>query len=488
VWRTKLLKALHDFKPSTSSETAAELEVVIRDLDSALARLPEKEKSAFKALQIVLQAFNNLCSWIDASLKADAHPERFLTAAKGQAKLALEALDPVAFEVFSVTAAAALEQINAVTDWDGVTTVAAQLQKIPIPTIYVVEEPPAHTRRRNGEVSAPSEPKNTGPFVVKVMFDIERRPWSNSQILQAAVIYDLRAKLTVPTWPDGATHLILDYISTLSPDLLRISPLQANRRQDQSTDEFELHGHVQFPTPQNMLSDPLIIRVRATFFSEGGKEAFPATVIGYHQLRVRVSDKAHVPLLARYRAIDERNAQVIEEVQRTMPQLNAEHLNDFVEVLGAITNYMGVNLQQALYREGLVVSEADFQKNLLYHLRTWLGEEVREAPKQGGGPTDIQYKSVTVELKVEKEISNRRKIIEKYLSQPTQYSSASGAQLGILCVLDLTEKDKPPANPQNQITLETPEVHGFDSTLDFPTKIAAVIIDGNLRLPSSYSH
>jgi predicted house-cleaning noncanonical NTP pyrophosphatase (MazG superfamily) len=245
---------------------------------------------------------------------------------------------------------------------------------------------------------------------------------------------------------------------------------------------------VQFPTPQNILSDPLIIRVRATFFSEEGKEATPATVIGYHQLRVRVSDKAHVPLLARYRAIDERNAQLIEEVQRTMPQLNVEHLNDFVEVLGAITNYMGVSLQQALYREGLVVYETDFQKNLLYHLRTWLGEEVREAPKQGGGPTDIQYKSVTVELKVEKEISDRRKIIEKYLSQTTQYSSANGAQLGILCVLDLTEKDKPPANPQNQITLETPEVHGFDSTLEFPTKIAAVIIDGNLRLPSSYSH
>src|SRR6266404_3367337 len=107
-------------------------------------------------------------------------------------------------------------------------------------------------------------------------------------------------------------------------------------------------------------------------------------------------------------------------------------------------------------------------------MRTWRGEDVQEAPKQGGGPTDIQYKTITVELKVEKEISNRRKIIEKYLSQPTQYSSASGAQLGILCILDLTEKDKPPANLQNQITIETPDVYGFDSTPDFPTKIAAV--------------
>jgi hypothetical protein len=83
-----LLKALHDFKPSTSTETAADLEGVIKDLDSTLAHLPEEEKSPFKSLQIILHAFNNLCAWINASLKADAHPERFLTAARGQAKLA----------------------------------------------------------------------------------------------------------------------------------------------------------------------------------------------------------------------------------------------------------------------------------------------------------------------------------------------------------------------------------------------------------------
>jgi hypothetical protein len=111
-----------------------------------------------------------------------------------------------------------------------------------------------------------------------------------------------------------------------------------------------------------------------------------------------------------------------------------------------------------------------------------LGEDVQEWPRQGGGPSDIRYRSVTLKLKVENKIKNQARMINKYVAQPTQYSSASGAQLGILCILDQTSKDEPPASPQNNIMLVTPPVHGFDNGMaPFPTKIAAVVIDGNLR-------
>ena len=50
---------------------------------------------------------------------------------------------------------------------------------------------------------------------------------------------------------------------------------------------------------------------------------------------------------------------------------------------------MGICLQQAVYKEGQEISEAQFQSDLLDHLRSLLGSEVQEAPKQGGGPTDI---------------------------------------------------------------------------------------------------
>ena len=93
-------------------------------------------------------------------------------------------------------------------------------------------------------------------------------------------------KTNLPTWPYGATHLILDYISTLF-QTSSVSPLQGNRSEDENTNEFELHGHVQFPTPQNMLSDPfIIIRVRATFFSEEGKEELSSADNRYMYSRI----------------------------------------------------------------------------------------------------------------------------------------------------------------------------------------------------------
>jgi hypothetical protein len=248
-------------------------------------------------------------------------------------------------------------------------------------------------------------------------------------------------------------------------------------------------GHAEFPVAQNLSSEPLVFRVRATFFSTfEEKQGISATVVGYHQLRVRISDKTRTPLLSGYKAIDARIVECVNDVGQSLPGIDPEHLSDFTAALSAIANYLGINLQQALYKQGTDVSEAEFQRSLLYHLRLWLGEEVQEAPRQAGGPTDIKYRSITIELKVEDRISDRRRMIEKYCAQPVQYSSGSGSRLGILCILDQTEKYNPPANPQNQIVIETPPVHGFtEGIAPYPTKIAVVVIDGKLRLPSSYS-
>ena len=147
---------------------------------------------------------------------------------------------------------------------------------------------------------------------------------------------------------------------------------------------------------------------------------------------------------------------------------------------------MGRNLQRPIYKQGSLVHEPEFQTRMLEDLRMQLGEEVQEAPRQGGGPLDIRYRSITLELKVEDITKDRGSIVKKYVGQPTQYSSASGSQLGIVCVLDQTKKDEPPASPQNNIIVATPSIHGFEkSAAPYPSKMVFVIIDGNLRLPSN---
>jgi hypothetical protein len=424
--------------------------------------------------------------WVQDSLVGEASSERHLKASRLKAVLASERLPHERFPTSASAAQEVVEAISAAREFGDVKDVAELLSKVPTPVFYMADTSgrPADLFSESSEADGGTD----GPFVVKVMFEIDGRPWSTPQLLRANSIYDLDVKVTISEWPEGSDELVLDYVSTLAPEHYRIGLPKIVRPDDINKREFDLKGNAEFPVPQNVFSSPLNVLVRATFSSSSGRDDVPATVVGYNELSAKVSDGARTPLLSGYRSIDQRTAEILEEVDRELSDLDPGHRDDFIDALSGVANYLGVCLQQAKYKQGISVSESQFQEDLLYHLRTRLGEDVQEAPKQGGGPTDVQYRSVNVELKVEKKTADRRKIVEKYLSQPSQYSAAGGAQLGILCVLDLTDKRKPPANPRNQITLETPPVHGFDSAgTQYPTKVATIIIDGNLRLPSSYS-
>lgn len=483
-----MLTALNNFRLSNISQTTEQLENTVQELNGVKALFPTNDKQVIEILGSIITCFINLCNWVQASVNCDGQADKFLKAAQAKATITLEDLPSNSFEIFSQAVQEIIGLVKNTNTVEQLSSIANKIQLIPVPIFQIVEEDSYHSRSSSTFTRNDSTVED--PFIVKVMLEIDRKPWATPQVIQASAIYDLTAKITVPNWPVGTDFFLIDYISTLPREHYRLSQLQIPYPDIQPVFEFTVSGHAEFPVAQSILSEPIVIRTRGTFISsqESSSKRVPATIVGYHQLRLKVSDKTRTPLLSRYNSIDARNLEIIEEIDHTIPNLPQNHRMDFIEAIGAITNYMGINLQQALYRGNTDIREADFQEKLLYHMRTLLGENVQEAPKQGGGPTDIQYKTITIELKVEKTITNRRDMINKYLGQPTQYSSSHGSQLGILCILDLTQKDNPPSNPQNQITLETPRTHGFqDGNSLFPTKICAIIIDGNLRLPSSYS-
>jgi hypothetical protein len=143
--------------------------------------------------------------------------------------------------------------------------------------------------------------------------------------------------------------------------------------------------------------------------------------------------------------------------------------------------------QSGVFRNKKVDEKREFQQHLLQHMRGMLGEDVREEETLVGGRLDLRYRRIVIELKVEDTTKDREVLRRKYLEQPAQYAAPS-IPLGITCILNMTEKIHPPSNIANNITLETPIVHGFENSAPaYPTKIAVVIIDGNLKLPSDYS-
>jgi hypothetical protein len=489
-----LLNACTEFSLSAAGKTADELDPAIRELDAVKRRLADNDLGVTSAAAALFQGFAELCRWVDASLRGEINSERHLTAARGQAVLAREHLNqPPPQAKFRAAAHQVIQAISQVRDLDSVKAIAKLLMCLPVPPMLVAAEDPFAFAQGTGDIG-PAAPKPAceglkEPLVAKVMLEIDRQPWSTPQVIQANRIYGLSAKVALPRWPDETDFFAIEYVTTLPKEHYRITEFRIERSSLGPSNEAKTSGHIEFPVGQSLLSEPVVIQLRASFRSSTDPKLIKlATVIGYHKLRVRISDPTRTPLLSKYPALDERIVEIINEISRAAPGVSQGHLGDFIALLGGIANYMGICLQQAVYKEGQEISEAQFQSDLLDHLRLLLGSEVQEAPKQGGGPTDIQYRSVTTELKVERDVSDRAKMVDRFLNQPTQYSSANGAQLGILCILDMTPKERRPANPKNNILLKTPIVHGFpEGTPPHPTKIAVVIIDGNLRLPSSYS-
>jgi len=481
-----LLDALTEFQLSSAAATSEKLKLLPPLLDECGEHISEEEQASLAVLREGISAFMALCDWSAARRAGLPDASAHLAAAKEAAAIMNELLSSVRFTGMREGLEAFANQVTNTTETGQIKVASDYLAKVPVPPFLVEAEDPM--ARYGGKSEVPNEAAvKQGPLVIRLMMTVDGRPWANPQVLTAGLNYDLRADIMAPNWPAGADRLVLDVVTTLPPEEWTISPLVVERNSLTEAGITSLKGHISFPTGQSFLSEPLALQIRATFLSSTQPDfAQVATIVGFHKLLGRISDPKRTPSLSKYPILDQRIVEIIEEV-RDLKGMTEGHLEDFITALSVVVNYMGIAAQQALYRGKEKTLEKNFQRDLLIHLRGQLGEEVQEAPKVGGGITDIVFRSITLELKVEEEEKDRSKMLARYQDQTAQYIAMKTRQLGLLCVLDLTKKDVPPAPPQNNIVLLKPELHGFSADAPYPVRIAAIVIDGNLLTPSSYS-
>lgn len=484
-WRAESLTALNDFSLARAGNCAAALELILASLKEIGALVGDDDGARVAVVATVHQSFVHACHWCEAQRKASPEAPAHLSAAQTNGTIGVDLatkLPESDFRSASLTALNGLSTLKAISE---LPAVAALIARVPI-TPFVVRGAEIQTVPGYQRPEPTPPPNREGPAVVRVMLTVDQRPWASPQRLRPGVVYDSAAVVTIPEWPEGMDRLVLDCSTTLPTSTWDISPFVIEKV-DGVPIETRLRGHVRFLGSQSTFSEPVSIQLRARFLaSNDAAKSKLATIVGYHRLRVRVRDAASDPM-SKYPAIDPILGDLAEQV-RNVPGVAAWHWEDFVQALSAIGNIMGNTANEAAYRVGEKISEAEFHKRLLHDLRILLGPDVKDGPRQAAGITDIQYRSVTIELKVETRISERKEIFDRYGSQAVQYGSGVGSQLGILCVLDMTEKDVPPAPPQNSIQLLSPPVHGFPKgDAPFPARLAVMVLDGNLRAPSSYS-
>lgn len=357
------------------------------------------------------------------------------------------------------------------------------LLSIPLPTLYWQEQEAVALPRdeTDDEEFAPD------PLLRLIVF-LDHAPVASPLLLKAGLLYPLVLRVRGLTWPEEALRLRLDVLTTCPASEYAISSFVLEKPAVIEDFEYngELAGQIKFNSGQSSVLDDLVFEIRAAFeLPDGDFREVP--VIGHHELRLRVVDENQHPLMSGNRRLDRHIEELLTKVLNECPRVRDE-LPDLFPMLQALGRLLATYAQEAVFKGRSDVSEAEFQRTVLRDLRFQLGQNVQEHPAQAGGITDIRYRGVIVELKVEKTNGDRQSICKSYTAQSAQYAGVEARQTSVVLVLDLTKKLLPPGDIRNDILLTDVATHGGDdSSKPFPSKAFIFVVNGNVDSPSSYS-
>lgn len=432
---------------------------------------------AMRTLAEAILATSELERWEKDVLAAAPDAERHRKAANLRAKRALENLDGDTGLDPLRTLLSTLAEMD---DLDRCAAVRSELQALSLP-IALIDAPPRSSS------SAPHRGRDAAvtptPRVV-VVASLDGALVTAPYALTPGKVHELGIEARVLDWPDGADALTIRALSRWPASAMELPEVRLERPADgngilvaRGSSHLLLHASATDPL------QPIEITFEGEFTSEGENRI--AHLIGYPQLRIRTFDPA-ADVITGAPALDEHILALLSKLREE--GIAPSEQEAFGRFLGAI-NRAGVAMTwEREFPKGTRPTEAEFQDELRKRLKmaTELGGRLSEHAWQGGGETDLAHDEVIAELKVERDTPATIDTATKYLAQPTQYASGGQRQLSILVVLDMSPKEEPPGVLANLVGIIEPKLHGLDDPA-YPSRVAVVIINGGLPLPSDWS-
>jgi hypothetical protein len=444
------------------------------------------DQGFFRNYSAIIKSIFNLVKWWRKEINADPSSAANRTASLRNAEL-IDFDNYGHLPDFKEAIENIVQSIVNVKSPSEILSIIKTLLATPFPTIMYFERPPFEYDR--GVVDDGELVKEVSkPLVLAFELAVDREPWANPNVLKPNLLYELSGTISANYWPDGYTHLLLQPVSSASSDSFTLSflPVQA----ESGVSKHSITGTVLFKYPQSNIDNAISIKILPTFRKDDGQSRYPDLMVGYTQLIAKVIDSNSPIFLSGFIALNNFVLDAYMHITKAILSVNEVERTAFIKLLNGVLNYQGFCAQRGTYKELKALKESEFRDRMIQHLTglPYLGEDILEEATIAGGRVEITYKGIVVELKVEKEISERDKLVEKYGKQPVPYASGNLKQLSIICILDLTEKSFPPGPPQNNLQWITPVIHGFENnTPEYPAGLALIIIDGNTKKPSEYS-
>jgi len=428
--------------------------------------------ASYAALADLLRGVALLVEWRAGVLDGARDADRFLRGAKERYKLWVKEYQSSQIPSALLTNSASIVDVN---DIAAVGAICSAIAATPLPVPFFAAAMPPFRQREKGQQDPKEAPIELA--VAFVRFVINGVPANETHFLKPREAHDLEIEVRVSRWPDAASTLQLSPVSIESPETYDFPKFQFQRPAGQSPFLLKQRGRALLKAPQSLHARPFEFKYAAEFAPRTSEQ--PIAVVGQRTLRIESVDIQSTPLTG-YPDMD-RKLLAVRDQLRTQRWISESDLQASLVLLTALCGLACRALHDGLYPG--VRSEADFQPDVRSELRRTpeIASQLEEHARAAGGITDLSFRGIRIELKVEPHRRLTLADCERYVEQTASYVVATGKRVGILCVLDCSPKDAAPA----------PAEEGFGillrSTREGDICIVTLIVQGNLRTPSHLS-
>lgn len=451
------------------------LKEAVAKLESVVSEIGRGEiEDQYRAYLTVTKIFFILAQWKHAIRDAEPDAQRFLASARIKASEVDRKVLDCASDQRLVNF---LDQVVGHGEIVNLIELKNQILHWNLPILLFAEKPTQNHSRFPASKTISDKPKKLDTTVAFLKFDIDGKAAQKWNYLVPGTTYELTIEVRVSNWPKGAKTLTL---MPLTIDAREQGWFPVFKFEKPGGDgPFTVTGtkRAVLEMAHSFGSRPYEFKYAAEF--DDTSACREVAIVGHRQLRLEGTDIVSKPITG-FSNVD-RHLLKLRDRLRTLPGLHANDLANTMILLGGLGNIAAQALRQGLFVAR--TSESVFQDKAteLLRSRSEIGEHLQSHQEAAGGITDLTYKDIPIELKVENDRVLNPKDFIKYFDQTAAYALGLGKKIGVLCVLEASTKSAPVGTPEDDIDVFTHQT-GHSSLA-----IVVVVVRGGFPKPSSYS-
>lgn len=465
--RLNAVEALLRFPAATGTE---DFNALAGELDSTSASLDNPTAAvAYAAFAGLIRIASTLVQWYDAVLEALPDTDRFLRSAKARYQLWLKEYEGAAAAIKLVEASGTLLDVSSL---DDAVKFLNAIGAVPLPLgMLAQDESFARTQRLDREERPMAEPLQLTVAFLKFQIDSVSVQYIHQ--LTPGEVHDLELEVRVSRWPKEHSELHLTPVSVEPASTYEFPSFRFSRPVGEPPYILHQRARAILKASQGLNARPFEFKYAAEFLPPKSEQ--PVAIVGHRTLLIDGTDPSRS--LCGYPAMDKRLIE-FREVLRKVPGVTQSELLDLLTVLAALFNLAGSAVQDALFPGKR--SEAQFQLDVRAALRRnpSIGIDLDEHANAAGGITDLSFRGIPIELKVENSALFTLEDGKRFTSQAASYAVAKGKKTAVLCVLDCSGKSGPPRDPAQLVGRQS---------LENGVQVFVLVIQGNLEKPSALS-